>query len=159
MPYKDPERRREYGRDWMRRNPEKAREGMRRWRARNRASDRGNKQRYYAENKARVKAAVIAYRRANPDVVRTLKHLRRGREMRALGAHTTAEWRELVRRYDGRCAYCSGQGPLTRDHRIPLARGGSNAIENLVPACRSCNARKRLMTEEEFRARLARKEA
>ena len=30
MPYSDPERRRAYGREWMRRNAEKAREAMRR---------------------------------------------------------------------------------------------------------------------------------
>jgi hypothetical protein len=36
-----------------------------------------------------------------------------------------------------------------------LARGGTNYIENILPACRRCNTRKRLLTEEEFRARLA----
>ena len=40
-------------------------------------------------------------------------------------------------------------------HRIPLARGGSNSIENIIPACSSCNRRKHMLTELEFRARLA----
>ncbi|MFI5206999.1 MAG: HNH endonuclease [Gemmatimonadales bacterium] len=31
---------------------------------------------------------------------------------------------------------------LTRDHLIPLSRGGSNAWTNVVTACSSCNARK-----------------
>jgi 5-methylcytosine-specific restriction endonuclease McrA len=43
---------------------------------------------------------------------------------------------------------------LQPDHRVPLARGGSNAIDNILPACRSCNQRKALMSEDEFRARL-----
>jgi 5-methylcytosine-specific restriction endonuclease McrA len=34
-------------------------------------------------------------------------------------------------------------------------RGGTNFIDNILPACRGCNARKHTMTEEEFRARLA----
>lgn len=38
---------------------------------------------------------------------------------------------------------------------MPLARGGSNSIDNILPACGRCNRRKHLMTEEEFRARLA----
>jgi 5-methylcytosine-specific restriction endonuclease McrA len=38
---------------------------------------------------------------------------------------------------------------------VPLARGGTNWIENILPACRVCNARKHLLTEDEFRARLA----
>jgi 5-methylcytosine-specific restriction endonuclease McrA len=37
-----------------------------------------------------------------------------------------------------------------------LARGGSNAIDNILPACSACNQRKHLLTEAEFRARLAR---
>lgn len=44
---------------------------------------------------------------------------------------------------------------LQVDHRIPLALGGTNTIENILPACPRCNARKHLMTEAEFRARLA----
>lgn len=47
------------------------------------------------------------------------------------------------------------EGPLQVDHRIPLARGGSNSIDNILPACGRCNRRKHLMTEAEFRARLA----
>ena len=39
---------------------------------------------------------------------------------------------------------------------VPLARGGSNLIANILPACRSCNRRKRMKTEEEFRALLQR---
>ena len=48
-----------------------------------------------------------------------------------------------------------GDWPLEQDHRVPLDRGGMNWIENILPACRVCNARKHLMTEDEFRARLA----
>jgi len=44
---------------------------------------------------------------------------------------------------------------LHADHRTPLARGGSNAIDNILPACAPCNLRKSRMTEPEFRARLA----
>jgi 5-methylcytosine-specific restriction endonuclease McrA len=42
------------------------------------------------------------------------------------------------------------------DHRIPLTRGGSNLIDNILPACRRCNRRKGTMTEEEFRGFLQR---
>lgn len=40
---------------------------------------------------------------------------------------------------------------MTVDHRTPIARGGSNGIENLVPACNSCNSKKGTRTEPEFR--------
>ena len=36
------------------------------------------------------------------------------------------------------------------DHKIPVARGGNNDIENMVLSCRSCNRRKGKKTAEEF---------
>lgn len=39
---------------------------------------------------------------------------------------------------------------LTADRVIPLSRGGSNFIENIVPACGSCNSRKGTRTADEF---------
>jgi 5-methylcytosine-specific restriction endonuclease McrA len=40
------------------------------------------------------------------------------------------------------CAYCGSPGKLTVDHLVALKSGGSNSIENLVPACKSCNSSK-----------------
>lgn len=39
------------------------------------------------------------------------------------------------------CAYCMKPG-TTMDHFRPLALGGLHAVDNVVPACRSCNASK-----------------
>jgi 5-methylcytosine-specific restriction endonuclease McrA len=48
-----------------------------------------------------------------------------------------------------RCQYCARTGAelkpresLTRDHLIPISRGGSNEWTNVVTACSPCNARK-----------------
>src|SRR5690606_31283384 len=38
-----------------------------------------------------------------------------------------------------KCVYCGGMEPEDVDHFIPVARGGSNELSNLVPACRGCN--------------------
>lgn len=57
--------------------------------------------------------------------------------------------------YAGRCAYCGYEAKLHADHRMPLVRGGSNTIDNILPACRSCNSRKNKKTEDEFRVYLA----
>lgn len=43
------------------------------------------------------------------------------------------------------CAYCGHQFPLrelSRDHVIPVSRGGLDAWTNAVTACRHCNTRK-----------------
>jgi len=154
MPYTDPEVRRAYGREWIKRNAAKAREAMSRWRAAHRDQDRANKRDYYARNRERTKAAVVAYRLANPEVVRVVRRLRRARKVAALGAYTTAQWLDLVCLYGGCCGYCGVAATLEPDHRVPLSRGGSNWIENIIPCCRPCNTRKRTATEDEFRARL-----
>lgn len=52
----------------------------------------------------------------------------------------------------GRCFYCStyaGPCPVC-DHLTPIARGGTNDRDNLVTACNSCNARKGMLTLDEF---------
>lgn len=75
---------------------------------------------------------------------------RKLRLRRALGSHTTAEWREKVALFGDCCAYCGEARPLTRDHKLPLIRGGTDDVANIVPACSPCNARKRARTANEF---------
>lgn len=41
-----------------------------------------------------------------------------------------------------RCAYCGDGGPLTIDHLLARAEGGTDAGHNLVRACRPCNSSK-----------------
>ena len=94
------------------------------------------------------------HRAANPDKYRTYAHKRRAAEKNAPGAHTDEQWLKVVCSFGGGCAYCGAKGVhLTRDHDIPLVRGGSNNIENIVPACRSCNSSKGTLTGDEFKAR------
>ena len=48
--------------------------------------------------------------------------------------------------YGGRCRYCqiefSATVELTWDHAIPVSRGGTDAIANLLPSCKPCNGKK-----------------
>lgn len=43
---------------------------------------------------------------------------------------------------------------VTIDHRMPVSRGGTDDLENLVASCHGCNQSKRAMSEAEFRAYL-----
>lgn len=50
------------------------------------------------------------------------------------------------------CMYCGTQladRQLTRDHVLPKSRGGGDAWENVVTACRRCNGKKADRTPEE----------
>lgn len=59
------------------------------------------------------------------------------------GTITSSQWQQLCERYGYRCLSCGRTDlPLTLDHVVPLARGGSHSIENAQPLCQPCNSRK-----------------
>ena len=52
------------------------------------------------------------------------------------------QWDALQEAWGG-CAYCGASDtPLQRDCVLPLSRGGRYTLDNIVPACRTCNASK-----------------
>ena len=52
------------------------------------------------------------------------------------------QWAALQHEWGG-CAYCGAAGvALQRDCVLPISRGGRYTIDNVVPACGSCNASK-----------------
>ncbi|MFT6035893.1 MAG: 5-methylcytosine-specific restriction endonuclease McrA [Marivirga sp.] len=55
------------------------------------------------------------------------------------------------------CQYCGTQKDLTLDHLIPRAKGGKSVWNNLVTACKRCNARKGQATPEASGLSLVRK--
>lgn len=59
----------------------------------------------------------------------------------------------LVAAYGPRCAYCGRPGRLTIDHVQPRSRGGTDAWENLLPACEDCNQSKGNRTPAEWGVR------
>jgi hypothetical protein len=77
-----------------------------------------------------------------------------------VGGHTEDEWQALVRQWKWRCFYCARpvckdsidpDGEITKDHQLPISRGGVDFIWNIVPACRRCNLLKGIMTVDEFK--------
>ena len=84
---------------------------------------------------------------------------RRARLAGAGGAYTHAEWTALVAQYE-KCPRClrrwedipaRGGTVITADHIVPLARGGSNTIDNIEPLCYSCNSKKGVKLEPRAR--------
>jgi hypothetical protein len=55
---------------------------------------------------------------------------------------SASQWTALTAAWGG-CAYCGETTqPLQRDCVLALSRGGRYTLENIVPACRSCNTGK-----------------
>ena len=69
---------------------------------------------------------------------------RRARELNADGSFTSEQITELYAKQKGRCANCSEAlgDEYHRDHRTPLARGGTNDILNIELLCGPCNLAK-----------------
>lgn len=110
--------------------------------------------RSHAKHRAKYRALNRAWKAANPDACVTHTTARRARKQEATGSHTTVEWRSILKAHGYRCTYCGTKQSLTvrltRDHYIPLSKGGSNFASNIVPACRPCNGAKHARDPIEF---------
>ena len=64
------------------------------------------------------------------------------------------ERQKIYDKCHGHCAYCGCKmeyKDMQVDHIIPLHRGGTDTMGNMLPACRSCNHYKATLTAGEFR--------
>ena|SRR3990167_3770604 len=60
-------------------------------------------------------------------------------------------WENIKRRYCYTCPACGRMEPdivLTKDHIVPITRGGTNNPSNLQPLCKACNSRKHTMIKK-----------
>lgn len=79
-----------------------------------------------------------------PSVIRLVRYVHVPRRFRRQVTNTF-----LFARDDYSCQYCGrhrselrGRQFLTRDHILPLSRGGTNGWDNVVTSCSPCNNRK-----------------
>jgi 5-methylcytosine-specific restriction endonuclease McrA len=131
---------------WNRANKEKVNANNRAARTRDPRRASANESRRYQKHRAKRDELVLAYRKEHPDFERARSKAsnfaRRARIKGASGTHTGTEIRSLVASYLGRCAYCFDAKAEHIDHVVPVAKGGTNDIGNLVPACARCNLSK-----------------
>ncbi|TET88539.1 MAG: HNH endonuclease [Sulfurovum sp.] len=84
------------------------------------------------------------YVKKNPKRISHLKARRYAREKGAEGNHTLEEWQYLCIKHDNKCVFCREAKKLTKDHIVPLSKGGSDYITNIQPMCRNCNSKKHI---------------
>lgn len=106
---------------------------------------------YYERNKSAICAKSAEYIRSHRQLYRTAAHRRRARKLNLPSTLTHQMWDEILIQYGCRCAYClKPDDHLEQDHVTPLSRGGGHTPENIVPACRTCNASKHAKTPLEM---------
>ena len=96
---------------------------------------KANDAKYRASEKGRITAKNQKYKR---------------RAIIGQGKIKLHEWKSLLAIFCGKCAYCMEDGEITIDHITPISKGGTNTIENILPACRSCNSKKKCKPFESF---------
>jgi len=158
-----------YMRVWRERNIEKARAlgrasyiankskavaRMAQYRRDHRDELRAKNSAYHVANREKHNERTRAYYAAHHDQFLHYARTKRARKAGNGGAHTLNEWRAKCSAFDERCAYCGVARKLTRDHDVPLSRGGTDDIANILPACMPCNRKKHTQTAAEFRCML-----
>jgi 5-methylcytosine-specific restriction endonuclease McrA len=119
-----------YQKEWARNNPEKIAKNRKKYVDKNR-EEINKRQREFCKTpegamQRREYEARVRARERNLKIERIYQ-----KDLQAMFAH-----------FDHSCAYCGATEHLTLDHYIPLKQNGAHALENIIPACRSCNSRK-----------------
>lgn len=149
-------------RRWLERNAE---------RERAKASERRRVK--YRQDPAQGRANSLAWRLANPEKAKAIRERsyysdiahsrlmgqaseqrRRAVRRSAPGRGVSKEvWLGVCELFDGVCAYCLTAKATSMDHVVPMAKGGAHDVDNIVPACKSCNSRKGVKSILEFAMR------
>lgn len=125
---KDPQKHRDRQAAYQKKNKEKVNAYYRRW---------------CEANREEVRAYNREYSKAHRDPIKAAARQQRSRVGRRSGHHfTPQEWADRLEEFGHVCAFCLKPAKLTVEHLVDIHSGGGNEIENIVPACGSCNSRK-----------------
>jgi hypothetical protein len=174
----NPEKYRNYSRDYRKNNSEKCLNDLKKWRKQNKDHVTAYKKKIYEENadklrlqsreyyqknreqellkcknwRTKNKAWWKEYYQKNRERFKQHNRNRKARIRGAEGSHTATEIKVLYKLQKGLCNTCGT--PLNNnyhaDHIIPVSRGGTNWINNIQLLCPPCNYKKGNKTMEEF---------
>ena len=112
----------------------------------NKNKHREKNKRHYEQNKKSYRARTIKWREKNADKYKKINRdgsiRRRARTAGLLSSFTSNQWQQCLTYFNHQCAYCGSTESLEQEHVIPVSRGGHYTPDNIIPACRSCNASK-----------------
>src|SRR6266581_618230 len=76
-------------------------------------------------------------------------HVGIARRAGAVATLTLPEWEQTITDFNGLCAYCQIRPFTLLEHFLPVTTAGTH-VKNCIPACDSCNRRKRNYTGEKL---------
>lgn len=115
-------------------------------------SEKGKK--YREENKEKLKETKRKYIKTKHGKQVMRKLMLKRRELVTLGIQRTVkpitadEWEKCLKYFNYSCAYCGThesklEHTLEQEHVIPLIKGGTYDVKNIIPSCRICNVSKK----------------
>lgn len=122
--------------------------------AQNRLRLLAEKKEFYLNNKTRLQEKNKEYAKNNREklnawlrdyTIRKPEVISRKRATRRLKIKSNSfliRKRELQKIYSSPCYVCGTTESITVDHIIPIAKGGTHSVGNLLPLCLSCNTSK-----------------
>lgn len=118
------------------------------WKTNNRKHIKKYLKKWGEDNKGKLKINHSKYSKTEKGKAnkQRVSSKRRTKEKNIINTLTAQEWVDILKEYKFKCAYCGKEFTLfdkaTKDHVIPISKGGNNTKENVVPACQSCNSKK-----------------
>jgi 5-methylcytosine-specific restriction endonuclease McrA len=129
--------------EWYKNNKEKSRANSEKYAQNHKDKINEYSRKSYAKNIEKNRARVKDWKQRNPEMAKEHVRRRRARKHSAEGSHSAKDIINQLHKQSNRCFYCDKE--LTdyhADHVIPLSKGGSDYIENIVITCPTCNHRK-----------------
>ncbi len=103
---------------------------------------------YYSRNRIRIINYVCNYvktPRGKINVTR-YRHNRRSNSKQSENTLTLEQWEKILSNQGNKCAMCGkrfcNSRPPTKDHIVPVSKGGGFTFENIQALCRNCNSSK-----------------
>lgn len=127
---------------WYRENRERKLEYNKKWWQDNRERRNNEKKVYRRENKKYLAEYSARYQKLNKGKINIKTQRYRARKSKLPSTLTENQWEDIKKFFNYQCAYCGQKSDLEQDHFIPLSKGGEYTHNNIIPACRSCNASK-----------------
>lgn len=145
---------------WVDRNREKQYASNSKWFDDHPGYQSANKRKHYRLNPIKHLTRSRNWKSANPEKMKLInrrgKHNYRARLLSAEGKFSKCDIEVLIKSQRGMCWWCDKPFGDTYhvDHRIALARGGTNWPNNLCISCAKCNQSKGAKLPHEWSGRL-----
>lgn len=127
---------------WNAEHPESASLRARKYQA----SDKGKqvqREREYKDSRRSYKKDYMKTPKGK-EIIKNRLTRRTNRKLGVDATLTLADWRKALAYFDNKWAYCGELLDIVhQEHFIPLSKGGGYTKNNIVPACKTCNQKKR----------------